>query len=262
MKSNFIEHFANLSSITYGINKILIEDITSFLEKNQNNEIKVLDFGCSKKPYKYLFDHCENVIEYVGIDVYDGKFVDIVYDGRDIPFKDQYFDFIFSSSVLEHIEYLDHTLNELNRVLKNGGGSIHAIPFFHHTHGTPFDFNRLTYFGWLSKFNNDYSAVSIRNTDCRLCCLINIITSQINYIIIDLIKLVVKTKNNASKAIAEGDASPENDRSKKLAYLYFVLKLNPINFILGLVCFIISWFPGRKHKEGEITSAYVVKLTK
>lgn len=48
--------------------------------------------------------------------------VDIFYDGKKNPFDEGYFDSIFSSEVFEHVPDLVVILNELNRVLKQGGG--------------------------------------------------------------------------------------------------------------------------------------------
>ena len=263
MKNNFICHLSNLSTFNYGVNEIFVKRIEDYLIQNKGKKIKVLDFGCSRKPYKYLFDKFDNVIEYIGIDVYAGEFVDIVYDGEIVPFEDQYFDIIFSSSVLEHVEDLDYSLEELHRVLKIGGYSIHSVPFLHHAHGTPFDFNRLTYFGWMSKFKSKYSDISINNTDGRLCCIMNVITSQINFIVIDVIKLLLsKFTKPTKKSIVKGDASPENSKANKIAIMYFFLKLNPINFVLGLVCWMSNVFPKRQNREGEITSAFVIELNK
>lgn len=229
---------------------------------NKAKKIRVLDFGCSEKPYKYFFDKYKNIEMYIGLDVYDGKLVDVVYDGNIIPFEDEYFDFIFSSSVLEHVEHVDNTINEINRVLKKRGGvTVHSIPFVNHIHGTPYDFHRPTYYGWLNKFR-DFKNVDILNSDSRYCCLINMITSQINFVVIKSIKLILNKNRQPVKDITKGDASPENSKSKKLAYMYFILKLNPINFILGLSCYVSNIFPSNKDKEGEITSAYLVKAQK
>ncbi|MCB1801717.1 MAG: class I SAM-dependent methyltransferase [Gammaproteobacteria bacterium] len=50
------------------------------------------------------------------------------YDGRRIPFPDGHFDFIYSSSVLEHIPHLADFQQEMRRVLKNTGTAIHIVP--------------------------------------------------------------------------------------------------------------------------------------
>lgn len=204
-----------------------------------------------------------NILEYVGIDVYNGDRVDVVYDGNKIPFESDYFDLVFSSSVLEHIENLDNTLSEITRVLKHGGVTIHAVPFINHLHSAPFDFNRLTYFGWKSKFRScGFSDIDIINSDTRFCCLFNMLTAQFNFFIIKIAKMVFNKNKETTKDIAKGDASPESAKSKQLSIMYFFLKFNPINFLLGLICFVSNIFPSNQDKEGEITSAYIIKAIK
>ena len=50
------------------------------------------------------------------------------YDGINIPFPDNYFDVIFSSSVLEHIGQVEQFQSEIKRVLKPSGLAIHILP--------------------------------------------------------------------------------------------------------------------------------------
>lgn len=50
------------------------------------------------------------------------------YNGKHIPFPDNYFDIIFSSNVLEHILDLDGFQNEMQRVMKQDGIAIHIVP--------------------------------------------------------------------------------------------------------------------------------------
>lgn len=45
-----------------------------------------------------------------------------------MPFPDNYFDFVFSSSALEHMDDKDLALKEIRRVLKPGGYSITIVP--------------------------------------------------------------------------------------------------------------------------------------
>lgn len=52
----------------------------------------------------------------------------IYYDGHKLPFKDNSFDVIFSSSVLEHIPHLKDLEKEFQRVLKKNGVAIHILP--------------------------------------------------------------------------------------------------------------------------------------
>jgi len=50
------------------------------------------------------------------------------YDGKHIPFTDNYFDLVFSSNVLEHIPHLSDFQNEMQRILKPNGMAIHIVP--------------------------------------------------------------------------------------------------------------------------------------
>lgn len=56
------------------------------------------------------------------------KFNVISYDGYKIPFKDNSFDVVFSSNVLEHIPHIIEFQKEIKRVLKNDGVCIHLLP--------------------------------------------------------------------------------------------------------------------------------------
>lgn len=50
------------------------------------------------------------------------------YDGRNIPFPDESFDVVFTSSVLEHVLDLGNLFREFARVLKPQGIAIHVLP--------------------------------------------------------------------------------------------------------------------------------------
>jgi len=50
--------------------------------------------------------------------------------GEELPFSDNVFDFVFSSSVLEHIDDKEKALKEMMRVVKPGGRVIFIIPTY------------------------------------------------------------------------------------------------------------------------------------
>lgn len=105
---------------------------------------RMMDFGCGQKPYKSLF----TVDEYIGVD-YDNpghehtnEAIDVYYDGKTIPFANEYFDSIFSSEVFEHIFNLPEIIKELNRVIKINGLILITCPFAFCEHEIPNDFAR------------------------------------------------------------------------------------------------------------------------
>jgi SAM-dependent methyltransferase len=50
------------------------------------------------------------------------------YDGRRIPFPDNYFDVVYSSNVLEHVLELGTLEKEIRRVLSRNGVAVHVLP--------------------------------------------------------------------------------------------------------------------------------------
>ena len=108
---------------------------------------KILDFGCGSKPYKHLFSSAS---AYIGVDFkIEGREetqmdVDFFYDGKIIPFEDNFFDSILATEVLEHVFNIDELLLEFNRVLKPNGIALITTPFMWEEHEMPYDFARYT----------------------------------------------------------------------------------------------------------------------
>lgn len=111
---------------------------------------RVLDFGCGQKPYKSLFTETD---EYIGVDIeneghnHEKEDIDYYYDGKKLPFEDNYFDHVFSSEVLEHVFNHDEILPEIYRVLRSGGYFLLTVPFSWEEHEVPHDNCRFTHFG-------------------------------------------------------------------------------------------------------------------
>lgn len=107
----------------------------------------LLDFGCGTKPYKKILNKVDS---YIGVDYkIEGreetqKRVDVFYDGKNIPFKNEEFDSLLSTEVLEHVFNIDELLKEFNRVLKIDGKAIITTPFMWEEHEMPYDFARYT----------------------------------------------------------------------------------------------------------------------
>jgi SAM-dependent methyltransferase len=108
-------------------------------ERADSRQISVLDYGCGSGEIVKLLRQQE--IEGFGCDVfYDGAdYSDLVknplfgtsilkMDGGKIPFADNFFDFIISNQVIEHVEDIDLVLSEFQRVLKPGGQILNLFP--------------------------------------------------------------------------------------------------------------------------------------
>jgi SAM-dependent methyltransferase len=108
--------------------------------QNYSNGGMLLDLGCGKAEKKAVFEH--QGFKYVGID-YDSDDATFLADAHALPFKSGSFDFIYSTAVLEHLQYPFVAVDQAFRVLKSGGvflGSVaflepfHGNSFYHHTH--------------------------------------------------------------------------------------------------------------------------------
>ena len=128
----------------YFINRNAIYKNMIKFSRESNNENKILDIGCGIKPYRSLF----KTINYIGIDIKNSghsntdKIVDKFYDGENIPYEDNSFDFIVCTQVLEHTKNPEKIYKECSRVLKNNGKIFISMPFVYPEHEVPFDFQR------------------------------------------------------------------------------------------------------------------------
>ena len=90
---------------------------------------KVLDVGCGQGRHLMLMPEGS-----IGIDLHPNKelvgdYELLIHDlDNGLPFKDNSFDVIFGSHVLEHLESPYKTLKDFYRCLKLGGGLIVGIP--------------------------------------------------------------------------------------------------------------------------------------
>jgi SAM-dependent methyltransferase len=152
------EFMPNLIHPFYIIRKGLLKGIIKYTPYCKG---KMLDFGCGSKPYRNLF----NVDEYIGIDFeneghsHENEQIDVYYDGLNIPFPDNSFDSILCSEVFEHLFNLEHTLKELNRVLKPGGHILITCPFVWNEHEKPYDYARYTLFALTDLLERNYFTI-------------------------------------------------------------------------------------------------------
>ena len=108
-----------------------------FFENYLFKRSKILDVG-SLNMNGSLKSFVTNKHNYIGIDMTPGKDVDVVQeDPYKIPFKDNFFDVVISTSVFEHAELFWLLSNEIFRVLKPDGlfymnapsnGIVHRYP--------------------------------------------------------------------------------------------------------------------------------------
>ena len=93
------------------------EHVLQTLKDNQNNW-NILDIGCSVDAIEFAqttadIKNLENFYQKK-----NKKFV--LVKGKDLPFKDNQFDFVFASHVIEHVEDVAYFIKEIQRISKKG----------------------------------------------------------------------------------------------------------------------------------------------
>ncbi len=124
MRSDFRElpidnwhHFLRLRDLRQILNEIPLDGVARVLELGAGDGVQT---AALRKRFG----------EVVAIDIAPSTDVDgiIVADAETLPFVDGYFDLVFSSNVLEHIDHIDKALIEMKRVLAPNGIMIHSMP--------------------------------------------------------------------------------------------------------------------------------------
>jgi SAM-dependent methyltransferase len=106
---------------------------------------RMLDVGCGKKPYAHLLPM---VNHYVGIDIPTSMHglsnINVIASGLALPFESQSSDSILCTEVLEHTPDPLLSLQEMQRVAKEGGVLLLTVPLSEQIHEEPHDYYRFT----------------------------------------------------------------------------------------------------------------------
>ena len=120
--------------------KITRENLDCFIKKHTTNK-KTLDLGCGTSPYSKYFPNR------VGMDLKKSQDINLVGDAHRLPFKEEIFDIVLATEVLEHLKNPQIAINEMGRVLKHNGKLIITTRFIFPLHDTPNDYYRYTKYG-------------------------------------------------------------------------------------------------------------------
>jgi SAM-dependent methyltransferase len=108
-----------ITSNRYLVLRYLYEQIHTFIKSlNFNDTNSVLDVGCGLKPYEHCFTNSK--LSYFGVDLHN-RHADAFAIGEMLPLKDECFDLVLCTQVLEHVTEPEKVLNEIRRVLKKHG---------------------------------------------------------------------------------------------------------------------------------------------
>jgi SAM-dependent methyltransferase len=97
--------------------------LSNFAEKIAGKyDLSILDVGCGMKPYEVFFKkEGGRRVTYIGIDQNSNTAADVIAVGENIPFRTGSFEIVLCTQVLEHTRNPERVLEEIHRVLVNGG---------------------------------------------------------------------------------------------------------------------------------------------
>ncbi|MCA1959970.1 MAG: class I SAM-dependent methyltransferase [Desulfomonile sp.] len=104
----------------------------------------VLDLGGNRVSKRGVFDIEAYDLRVVYADVSTAKKPHVQADAAWLPFRDECFDGVICSEVLEHVPDPRVVLQDVHRVLKRHGRLLVCIPFLNRIHGDPQDYGRYT----------------------------------------------------------------------------------------------------------------------
>lgn len=127
--------------------RTILRDLRHALGSDLEDDQIVLDLGCGEGPYRSLFS-CYGARS-VGIDVPSGFGMDfrpgtVLFDGYQMPLRNQSFDWVVATEVLEHVACVERLLDEVALILKEGGYLFLTTPWSARIHHEPNDYRRPT----------------------------------------------------------------------------------------------------------------------
>jgi SAM-dependent methyltransferase len=142
-----------------------IERFMRFAGKEIPKGARVLDAGAGSRPYARFFVHTRyESTDFADIFDQQSKHKhDFLCSLEKIPRKNDTYDAIINTQVLEHVEYPEKVIKEFYRVLKPGGKLFLTAPQGWGIHGEPYHFFNFTSYGLASLFKRaGFTILSIK----------------------------------------------------------------------------------------------------
>jgi SAM-dependent methyltransferase len=133
-----------------GISSRLVVDIVAThydIHLKDHVRGNLIDLGCGRVPLYEAYNKYASTCTCADWEnsSHKNQHLDYVCDlNQLLPFKDEEFDTIILSDVLEHIKYPGNLWTEMARILTPGGKVILNVPFFYKLHEIPHDYFRYT----------------------------------------------------------------------------------------------------------------------
>lgn len=137
------------------LKKITRKNLEKILELYATDK-KTLDIGSGGSSYDKFFPNR------LTVDIDPLRKPEIVADAHNLPFRDNEFEVVLCTEVLEHVKNPFKVEEEIRRVTKPGGMLILSTRFVFPLHDTPHDFWRFTKYG-LKEIFGKWEIIELKN---------------------------------------------------------------------------------------------------
>jgi SAM-dependent methyltransferase len=140
------------------------ENIANFMaDVLKQNIVKnpIVEIGTG--PYEFNKDLFSKRYKFIATDMrYYGSIIDTVCYGENLPFLSSSVGTVICSEVLEHVPKFIKVIEEIYRVLMDGGVLVLTTPFGYHFHDNPNDYWRFTTYGLKYILNPYFKDIDIK----------------------------------------------------------------------------------------------------
>jgi SAM-dependent methyltransferase len=119
-----------------------LSDLGTRLARQSDPHVLLIGSGAQRARLAALID-----VRIIAVDIDISADVDAFADALSLPFRDQSFDAVIATAVLEHVIRPEIAVTEICRVLKARGLFYSEIPFMQQVHEGAYDFTRYTLSG-------------------------------------------------------------------------------------------------------------------
>lgn len=160
---------------------------------------KVLDLGGGRRRGEFKEP---NNATWIVLDIKNDFHPAVLGDAHYLPFKENAFDCVKCTELLEHVENPEEVIKEITRVLKVSGVLIFSMPFNFGIHADPYDFQRFTDYKLIKLLEKDFVVETMKKQGLYFTVIGNMLKQavinmksrfkRIFYVTFPLLDLVVK----------------------------------------------------------------------
>ena len=165
-----------LKSLGYSLRRYFVDEFHFRYVPDLRPGSLVLDLGGNRVGKRGSFNVEGYDLQVIYANLSVEKVPDVRTEASSLPFRQNVFDGIICSELLEHVSSPPAVLRDIHRVLRPEGLLLICVPFLNRIHGDPYDFGRYTDHYWLEALGSaGFSDILIEKQGFFWCVLMDMI---------------------------------------------------------------------------------------